>query len=104
MKLKGRTAIITGANQGFGEAIAGEFVKQGAGVFMCARNKDKLGAVKEKLEKIALKGQKIGAIVVDVAKESEVEKLIGASIAEFNHVDILVNNAGFTGPRSPLKK
>ena len=75
MKLKGRTAIITGANQGFGEAIAGEFVRQGAGVFICARNKDKLGAVKEKLEKIAQKGQKIGAMVVDVAKESEVEKL-----------------------------
>lgn len=104
MKLKGRTAIITGANQGFGEAIAGEFVRQGAGVFMCARNKDKLGAVKEKLEKIAQKGQKIGAMVVDVAKESEVEKLIGAAIAEFGHVDILVNNAGIYGPKGPIEK
>ncbi len=104
MKLKGRTAIITGANQGLGEAIAGEFVRQGAGVFMCARNKDKLGAVKEKLEKIAQKGQKICAMAVDVAKESEVEKFMNAAIAEFGHVDILVNNAGIYGPKGPIEE
>ncbi len=76
MKLKGRTAIITGANQGLGEAIAAEFVRQGAGVFICARDKDKLSAVKEKLEKIAGKGQKVCAMVADVSHEPEVKKLI----------------------------
>ena len=104
MKLKGRVAIITGANQGLGEAIALEFVRQGAGVFICARDKDKLWAVKAKLEKQALKDQKICAMVVDVAHESEVEKLMNAAIVEFGHVDILVNNAGIYGPKGPIEK
>ncbi|MDO8662417.1 MAG: SDR family NAD(P)-dependent oxidoreductase [Candidatus Omnitrophota bacterium] len=104
MKLKGRVAIITGANQGLGEAIATEFVRQGAGVFICARNKDKLLAVKEKLEQVSGRGQKVCAMAVDVSNEAEVEKLINASIAEFNHVDILVNNAGIYGPMGSIEK
>ncbi len=104
MKLKGRSAIITGANQGLGEALAMEFVRQGAGVFICARNKDKLSAVKEKLEKIAGKEQKICSMPVDVSNEAEVKELINASIAEFNHIDILVNNAGIYGPMGPVEK
>jgi NAD(P)-dependent dehydrogenase (short-subunit alcohol dehydrogenase family) len=104
MKLKGRVAIITGANQGLGEAIAMEFVRQGAGVFICARDKGKLLAVKEKLEKISAEDQKVYAMVTDVSNESEVEKLINTSIVEFNHVDILVNNAGVYGPKGPIEK
>jgi NAD(P)-dependent dehydrogenase (short-subunit alcohol dehydrogenase family) len=104
MKLKGHTAIITGANQGLGEAIAIEFVRQGAGVFICARDKDKLFAVKEKLEKISVKDQKVCAMVTDVSHESEVEKLINNSIEKFGHVDIIVNNAGVYGPKGPIEK
>jgi NAD(P)-dependent dehydrogenase (short-subunit alcohol dehydrogenase family) len=104
MRLKGRTAIITGANQGLGEAIAIEFVKQGAGVVICARDKDKLLAVKEKLEKISAKGQRIYAMATDVSNESEVEKLINVSISEFNCIDILINNAGVYGPKGPIEK
>jgi NAD(P)-dependent dehydrogenase (short-subunit alcohol dehydrogenase family) len=104
MKLKGRVAIITGANQGLGEAIAREFVKQGAGVVIGARDKDKLFMVKEKLEKIAASGQKVCAMAVDVSHEPDVEKLINFSIAQFNRVDILVNNAGIYGPKGPIEK
>lgn len=104
MKLKGRVAIITGASQGLGEAIAMEFVRQGAGVFICARDKDKLFTVEEKLKKISANDQKIRAMVVDVSNESEVEKLINTSVAEFSHVDILVNNAGVYGPKGAIEK
>jgi NAD(P)-dependent dehydrogenase (short-subunit alcohol dehydrogenase family) len=104
MKLKGRTAIITGANQGLGEAIAKEFVRHGADIFICARDRNKLLKVKEKLEKIAGKDQKVRAMAVDVSLESAVEKLMNAAIAEFNHVDILVNNAGIYGPKGPIEK
>jgi NAD(P)-dependent dehydrogenase (short-subunit alcohol dehydrogenase family) len=103
MKLQGRVAVITGANQGLGEAIASEFVRQGAGLFICARDKDKLLAVKEELGKIAQKDQKICAMAVDVSKEPEVEKLMSSAIAEFGHVDILVNNAGIYGPKGPIE-
>jgi len=104
MKLNGRVAIVTGANQGLGEAIATEFVKKGAGVFICARDKNKLTVVKEKLKKISGKDQKIKTMVVDVSNESQVEKLMKTAVAEFGRVDILVNNAGVYGPKGPIEK
>ena len=104
MKLKGRSAIITGANQGLGEAMAIEFVRQGAGVLICARHKDKLLAVKEKLEKISVNGAKVIAIVADVSKEADVKRLMDRALAEFKRVDILVNNAGIYGPMGPMEK
>jgi len=104
MKLKGRVAIITGANQGLGEAIAIEFVRQGANVFICARDRKKLLAVKRKLEGIGVKGQKVRVMVIDVSKEIQVRKLIKAAINEYKRVDILVNNAGVYGPKGPIEK
>jgi len=103
MKLKGRTAVITGANQGLGEAIAIGFVKQGADVYICARDNAKLLVTQKKLQNIAAKGQKIAAMVVDVSKESDVKEFIKSAIAEFNHVDIFVNNAGIYGPKGPVE-
>jgi len=104
MKLKGRTAVITGANQGLGEAIAMEFVKEGAAVFVCARDEDKLLAVREKLKGIADKNQKICAMVTDVSIEGDVKRLINTAVTELNHVDILVNNAGVYGPKGPIER
>ncbi|MDD5109188.1 MAG: SDR family NAD(P)-dependent oxidoreductase [Candidatus Omnitrophica bacterium] len=104
MKLKGRTAIITGASQGLGKAIAMEFVRQGADVFICAREKESLLMVKEKLKHVAVKGQKVFAVVADVSKEAQVKRLINAAIVEFNHVGILVNNAGIYGPLGPIEE
>lgn len=104
MKLNGRTAIITGASQGLGEAIAVDFVKQGADVFICARSAPKLLAVKKKLEKIATKNQKVHSMIVDVSNEAKIKKLIKSAISEFKRVDILVNNAGIYGPMGPTEK
>ena len=104
MKLKGRVAVITGANQGLGEAIAIEFVKQGADLFICARDHGKLLDVQKKLEGLAAKGQKVHAMVADVSDESAVEKLMKTAIDTFKRVDILVNNAGVYGPKGPIEK
>jgi len=105
MKLKGRVAIITGASQGLGEAIALEFVRQGAaGIVICARDKRKLLAVQAKMKKIAPKAQKICAMAADVSHEADVKKLINFSLKEFKRVDVLVNNAGIYGPMGPVEK
>ena len=104
MKLKGRTTVITGANQGFGEAIAAAFVKEGASVYICARDKEKLLAVQNKLKGMAGKDQKVFAMTADVSIENDVKKLIDAAAAEFNHIDILVNNAGIYGPKGSIDK
>ncbi len=49
MNLAGRTAIITGASQGLGAAIAGRFLTEGANVVLCARNADELEAQRQRL-------------------------------------------------------
>lgn len=99
MKLKGRTAVITGANQGLGETIAKEFVRQGADVFICARDKKKLLAAHRELQKMAGAGQKTGCIVADVGKENDVKKLMKTAAAKLGRIEILVNNAGIYGPK-----
>jgi NAD(P)-dependent dehydrogenase (short-subunit alcohol dehydrogenase family) len=104
MKLRGRNALITGASQGLGEAIAVEFTRQGAGIYICARNKDNLLEVREELKGIADKDQKIYARVADVSKENDVKNLVNDAVAELNHIDILVNNAGIYGPKGPIEK
>ncbi len=104
MKLKGYAAVITGANQGLGEAIAGAFVRHGADIFICARDRYKLESVCKKLRSVARKGQKITCAVADVSKEKDVKKMIKAAILKLGGIDILVNNAGIYGPKGAVEK
>lgn len=103
MKLQGRHALITGANQGLGEAIAAEFIKNGASIAICARDMDKLLLVEKKLKAFALKGQKIMAIRADVAVEKDVENFIARGINSLGKIDIFVNNAGIYGPKGAIE-
>ncbi len=103
MKLAGRNAIITGANQGLGEAIALEFVRNGASIMLCARNKAKLAEVSGKLKALASKGQKVFFISADVSREKDVVRLISRSEKELGRIDILVNNAGIYGPKGAVE-
>ncbi|MCX6067154.1 MAG: SDR family NAD(P)-dependent oxidoreductase, partial [Chloroflexi bacterium] len=66
--LQGRAAIITGANQGLGQAIAHAFVLAGADVMLCARDEQKLGGVVSALRKLTNPGQRIEALRADVSK------------------------------------
>jgi 3-oxoacyl-[acyl-carrier protein] reductase len=103
MKLKGRGAIITGANQGLGEEIAGEFVRNGASVVICARDAKKLSSVKKKLKALAEAGQKVLAVRADISREADVKRLISAAVKALGKVDIMVNNAGVYGPKGPIE-
>jgi len=103
MILKDRNALITGASQGFGEAIATEFVKNGASVAICARDLDKLAQVEKKLKGIAQKEQRIIAIKSDISVENDVKKFIDKGIEFFGKIDIFVNNAGIYGPKGPIE-
>ena len=91
-RLEGRVALVTGASRGFGRAIALAFAHEGADVGVnyrtSAANAAEVAAAVQKLGR--------GALVVeaDVASESDVKKLIGATLSRFGRLDILVNNAG----------
>ncbi len=95
MRLKGKTAIITGAGSGFGAGIARKFVAEGAQVMVADINGD--SAVKVAGE--------LGAVsqVVDVANGDSVATMIAAATGAFGQIDIVVNNAGITHMPGPLE-
>jgi NAD(P)-dependent dehydrogenase (short-subunit alcohol dehydrogenase family) len=100
--LKGRAAIITGANQGFGEAIARAFLQAGADVMLCARDESKLEAVAAELRNSCKTGQQVESMCADVSKRDDVTRLVSAALAAFPQIHILVNNAGVYGPKGPI--
>jgi NAD(P)-dependent dehydrogenase (short-subunit alcohol dehydrogenase family) len=101
-KLKGRTAIITGASQGLGKAIAEHFIREGANVVLCARSKPDLAATRNELAKIAPR-RKVLAHVCDVSNETQVNDVVEFALQEFGSVQVLVANAGVYGPMGPTE-
>ena len=100
--LKGKIALITGASQGIGKAIALALAKEGANIII-----NDIEPAKEQAERFA---QEIGAIGVesmvvlgDVSKFEDCKKMAEDIRSKFEKVDILVNNAGITKDRT-LKK
>jgi NAD(P)-dependent dehydrogenase (short-subunit alcohol dehydrogenase family) len=91
MRLKGKTALITGAGQGLGEAFARRFAAEGAQIAVADLN----AANAEKVAKsIADGGSKAIGIQVDVAQVKQVNGMVARTIEHFGTVDILVNSAG----------
>ena len=101
--LSGRSAIITGASQGLGKAIAQAYIKAGANVYLCARNESVLAEAKKELLESASARQLVFALTADVAKFEDCNRLVEAAISAFNRIDILVNNAGIYGPKGLLE-
>lgn len=91
--LNGKVAIVTGASQGIGLAIARAFVREGAAVVMSARRGEVLA---QEAEKLAAEGGQVEAVTADVARKEDAQRTVDAAIARFGRLDILVNNAQTT--------
>jgi NAD(P)-dependent dehydrogenase (short-subunit alcohol dehydrogenase family) len=100
--LAGRGALVTGGSQGFGLEIARAFVRDGADVFICARDGAELERARVELVALASPGQHIGAHVADVAREQDVLELVTAVAEVLPRFSVLVNNAGVYGPKGQL--
>ena len=88
--LEKKVAIVTGASQGIGRAIALFLAKNGAKVVVADITDERLEIVKE-IEAIGSQGL---AIKCDISNRAEVERMVEKALAKFGRVDILVNNAG----------
>jgi 3-oxoacyl-[acyl-carrier protein] reductase len=91
--LSGQVAIVTGASQGLGQAIASELGACGATVICVARNAEKLAQTVASIES---SGGTAEAISCDVKDGASVDKLVDAVVEKRDRLDILVNNAGIT--------
>ncbi len=92
-RLENKIALITGAGGGFGRAMAEEFARQGAHVFICDRDEPSLG---ETADAIAKKGGAATPLRADVCDKGDVASLLSAVEKESGRLDVLVNNAGIT--------
>lgn len=97
-QLKGKTAIVTGASSGIGEATALALALAGVKVSMFARRDDRLNELKKQI--IAEKCPEPLALKVDVSEQKQVQDAVAKTVAEFGKIDYLINNAGvmFLGP------
>ncbi len=93
VSLEGRVALVTGASQGIGRAIAEELAKAGATVALAARNEAKLAEVKAAIED---DGGRAEIFALDVSSEDAIKTTAKEIVAKLGAVHILVNNAGVT--------
>ena len=96
--LRDRRALITGASQGLGLAIARAYVQAGASVMLCARDEAQLAAARDEAAALGKGGQRVEAMRADVSVVDDVKRLVESAIERLGGLQILVNNAGVYGP------
>src|SRR5215510_1307059 len=92
LRLKGKTALVTGGSKGIGKAVARGLAEEGARVAICARTKAELDAAATVLSKAT--GSEVFGVAGDLTREADVQRIVEEAVARLGRLDILVNNAG----------
>lgn len=100
MKLKDKSAVVTGAGSGIGQAIAIAFAREGAKVVVSGHHVE---SCRETVAMIEKDGGVAQAVACDVSQADHVEALTKAAVQSYGSLDILVNNAG-VAMMSPLEQ
>ncbi|WP_458206458.1 SDR family oxidoreductase [Haladaptatus sp. NG-SE-30] len=90
--LSGKSALITGASSGIGQATAHALAREGAHVALAARRESELADIAESLE--SKYDAETLVLPTDVRDEDEIESMVEDTVGEFGSLDVLVNNAG----------
>ncbi len=99
-QLSARVALVTGASQGIGRAVALALAADGVKLALAARQKDKLDAL---AAEIAAAGGEALPLAVDVTQDAELKAAVQQAQKHFGSLDILVNNAGITRDQLALR-
>ena len=93
MRLKGKTALITGASRNQGKAIALTFAKEGADLIIIAReSKQELEAVAEECRALGVQAM---PVLADISDHEQVNRMVQQGLEKFGKIDILVSTVGF---------
>jgi 2-hydroxycyclohexanecarboxyl-CoA dehydrogenase len=92
MHLEGKKAMVTGAGQGIGRAVALELARRGSDVAVCDLNPETAGRTAREIESI---GRDALALPVDVADSRAAREAVEKGLGRLGRIDILVNNAGW---------
>lgn len=97
MKNLDKVVFITGASSGIGEALAREYLKNGAKVALCARRKERLDQLVQEFPQRAL------AIACDVCSSDSLQAAVMETLKAFGRIDVVIANAGY-GVASRIEK
>lgn len=92
-RLAGKVAVVTGASQGIGLALARAYAKEGAAVVISARRGD---AIAEAARQLKESGARVLPVQADAGKREDAKRTIAAAVEHFGRIDILTNNAQAT--------
>ena len=101
MDLNGKVAVVTGAGQGIGRAIALRLAAAGASIALVDLNLSAVEEVSQEILDLEGEGKSI-AIRTDISKSDQVYSMIERTLQTFSQIDILINNAGIAGKTAPL--
>ncbi|CAG2176832.1 unnamed protein product, partial [Oppiella nova] len=90
----GKVVLVTGSSSGIGEGIAKLFSVLGAKVVVTGRKEDQVKRVAQEVQELSPKRLKPLAVVADVTKTDDLNRLLNQTIQTFGKLDVLVNNAG----------
>ena len=90
-RLRGKSAVVTGAAKGIGRATAELFAREGARLVVTDVDRAGLSLL---LERLAASGAEIEAVVGDVSVEEDARRMIRTAVEDFGRIDVLVANAG----------
>lgn len=99
-KLEGRTAVVTGADSGIGQAVASAFAKEGADIAFAFLEEQEDADRTVRLVREA--GRRCVAVKCDLRQEDSAKQVIDRAAAEFGHIDVLVNNIAVQFPQNDL--
>lgn len=99
--LAGKVALITGASQGLGRALALAFAREGAKLVISSRSEESIRRIDDELERM---GAEVISLSADVSEAVAGERMARAAVEEFGGIDVLVNNAGLLGPRVAIEE
>lgn len=95
MDMSGKTALVTGAANGIGLAIAQNLARLGADVVMCDKDKHTLEMSACEVAKDLTAGNDVRSFVADLHEENSANQIVDFMVDVFGSVDIIVNNAGY---------